>query len=90
MAEQFAREADFFSIGSNDLTQYTLAMDRCHPALAARQDALHPAVLRLIALTGWSEDADRERTLEAGFDAHLTKPVDFEVLHALLLATGAA
>ena len=37
------------SIGSNDLTQYTLAMDRGHPELARRTDALHPAVLKLIA-----------------------------------------
>ncbi|HZE46706.1 MAG TPA: putative PEP-binding protein, partial [Xanthobacteraceae bacterium] len=42
-------EVDFLSIGSNDLTQYTLAMDRGHPELAARTDALHPAVLKLIA-----------------------------------------
>jgi phosphoenolpyruvate-protein phosphotransferase len=51
MAEQFAREADFFSIGTNDLTQYTLAMDRGHPKLAKKADALHPSVLRMIALT---------------------------------------
>jgi phosphocarrier protein FPr len=51
MAEQFAREVDFFSIGTNDLTQYTLAMDRDHPGLAARVDGLNPAVLRLIAQT---------------------------------------
>ncbi|MEF8704433.1 MAG: phosphoenolpyruvate--protein phosphotransferase [Candidatus Accumulibacter sp. UW26] len=51
MAEQFAREADFFSIGSNDLTQYTLAMDRGHARLARKADALHPAVLKMIALT---------------------------------------
>jgi multiphosphoryl transfer protein len=41
-------EIDFISIGSNDLTQYALAMDRQNPALAAQLDALHPAVLRLI------------------------------------------
>ena len=49
-AEQIAREADFLSIGTNDLTQYTLAMDRGHPAARGRLDALHPAVLRLISL----------------------------------------
>jgi phosphocarrier protein FPr/phosphocarrier protein len=51
MADRIAREADFLSVGTNDLTQYTLAMDRGHPELAARLDALHPAVLRLIAKT---------------------------------------
>ena len=51
MAGHIAREVDFLSIGSNDLTQYTLAMDRGHPQLAARMDALHPAVLQLVAAT---------------------------------------
>jgi phosphocarrier protein FPr len=51
LAEQFAAEVDFFSIGTNDLTQYCLAMDRGHPRLAAQADALHPGVLRLIDLT---------------------------------------
>lgn len=49
MTEQFAREADFFSIGTNDLTQYTLAMDRGHAKLAPQVDGLDPAVLKLIA-----------------------------------------
>jgi phosphocarrier protein FPr len=51
MAAQFAKEVDFFSIGTNDLTQYTLAMDRGHPALASKADGMNPAVLRLIAQT---------------------------------------
>lgn len=51
MASQFAKEVDFFSIGTNDLTQYTLAMDRGHPKLASIADAMNPAVLKLIAET---------------------------------------
>jgi phosphoenolpyruvate-protein phosphotransferase len=51
MAKEFAREVDFFSVGTNDLTQYALAMDRQHPALARQADGLHPAVLRMIDLT---------------------------------------
>jgi len=48
---------DFLSIGSNDLTQYTLAMDRGHSQLARRTDALHPAVLQLIAAAGIAGNA---------------------------------
>jgi phosphocarrier protein FPr len=58
MADAFAAEVDFFSIGTNDLTQYTLAMDRMHPTLATKSDGLHPAVLRLV-----------ERTVRAAHDA---------------------
>lgn len=49
LAASLARDADFLSIGSNDLTQYALAADRGNPAVAAMVDALHPAVLHLIA-----------------------------------------
>ena len=51
MADAFAPEVDFFSVGTNDLAQYTLAMDRMHPSLAGKSDGLHPAVLRLIGRT---------------------------------------
>ena len=51
MADRFAEEVDFFSVGTNDLTQYTLAIDRQHPTLTAQADGLDPAVLRLIKMT---------------------------------------
>jgi multiphosphoryl transfer protein len=51
MAAEFAKHVDFFSIGTNDLTQYTLAMDRMHAALAKNVDGLHPAILRMIDMT---------------------------------------
>jgi CheY-like chemotaxis protein len=40
--------------------------------------------VRLIAVTGWGQDADRERSRAAGFDAHLVKPVDPRLLQATI------
>ncbi len=57
MADIFAKDVDFFSIGTNDLTQYTLAMDRGHPELSGQSDGLHPAVLRLIHKTAQAAHA---------------------------------
>ena len=51
ISEELAKEVDFFSIGTNDLTQYTLAIDRQNPKLDAFYDAHHPAVLRMIRMT---------------------------------------
>lgn len=51
LADKIATEVAFMSIGTNDLTQYLLAADRTNAALATRQDALHPAVVRAIAAT---------------------------------------
>jgi phosphocarrier protein FPr len=51
VAEHLAKEVDFFSIGSNDLTQYTLAIDRLHPDLCCEADSYHPALVKMIEKT---------------------------------------
>jgi len=51
VAEHLAKEVDFFSIGSNDLTQYTLAIDRLHAELCCEDDNYHPALLKMIEMT---------------------------------------
>ena len=50
ISEDLAKEVDFFSIGTNDLTQYTLAIDRQNPALDNIYDSHHPAVLKMLQM----------------------------------------
>jgi phosphoenolpyruvate-protein phosphotransferase/dihydroxyacetone kinase phosphotransfer subunit len=57
LSDSMAEQVDFFSIGTNDLTQYTLAAERGNPALSELADALHPAVLRLIGKVAESAHA---------------------------------
>lgn len=51
ISEELAKEVEFFSIGTNDLTQYTLAIDRQNQSLDNIYDSHHPAVLRMIQMT---------------------------------------
>lgn len=51
ISDELAKEVDFFSIGTNDLTQYTLAVDRQNQKLESTCDTHHPAILRLIEMT---------------------------------------
>ena len=54
IADDLAKESDFFSVGTNDLIQYTLAVDRQNEKLSDYNDSYHPAVLKLLELTAES------------------------------------
>jgi phosphoenolpyruvate-protein phosphotransferase (PTS system enzyme I) len=71
MAETFAREVDFFSIGTNDLTQYILAVDRGNDLVSKHFHELHPAVLKVI-----------KRTIDAGHQAGITVSMCGEIAGA--------
>lgn len=75
MAGELATGCDFFSLGTNDLTQYTLAVDRGNPRVRAQYDPFHPAVLRLVA-----------RTIEQGHRAGLDVGVCGELAGMALAA----
>jgi phosphotransferase system enzyme I (PtsI) len=74
-ADTFVKDVSFFSIGTNDLVQYTLAVDRGNANLAQRFTALHPAVLRLI-----------RRTVEVGEHANLEVAVCGEMASQPLMS----
>jgi CheY-like chemotaxis protein len=76
LAQTFRPDVAFLDIGMPDLTGYEVAR-----ALRQEPWAMN---LRLIALTGWGQEDDRRRALEAGFDHHLTKPVSPDLLQGLI------
>jgi phosphocarrier protein FPr len=83
-AEQFAPEIDFFSLGTNDLVQYTMAAERGNAAVAGLADGLHPAVLRLIRIVA---EAAKENGKWAGVCGELASdPVAVPVLVGLGIA----
>ena len=84
-AEAFAPLVDFFAIGSNDLTQYTLAADRGNAAVAAIADGLHPGVLRLIRLVADAGEVHRRPVEIVGELA--TDPVAIPVILGLGVTT---
>ena len=77
--EHFPAQALLLDLGMPDMDGFELAR-------RIRRDT-RLAGLRIVALTGWGQQADRERTRSAGFDHHLTKPVDFNALEAWLTGT---
>ena len=92
MADELAQMVDFFSIGTNDLTQYTLAIDRQNEKLAPFYDAHHPAVLRMIGMV--TEAAHRQGIWagicgELGADMELTQKFLDMGVDELSVAPGA-
>lgn len=76
MAKQFKPDVAFLDIGMPGMNGY-------ETAYAVRKTAELDGIV-LVALTGWGSESDREKSKEAGFDQHLTKPADFVAIHNLL------
>jgi len=79
LSDQLAKEVDFFSIGTNDLTQYTLAVDRTNPRVNKLFDYAHPAVLRLIEMTAKSAQENGIPVHICGESAADTSLTDFYI-----------
>ena len=78
MADAFAKEVDFFSIGTNDLVQYSLAVDRGNEHVSHLYSAVDPAVLRMMRLTLSAADA-------AGIDCSICGEMAGDILNTILL-----
>ncbi len=81
MADQIAKEVDFLSIGTNDLIQYTLAVDRINEEVSYLYEPLHPSILRLLKMTA---QAGRERNIEVSVCGEMAgNPLCFVMLLGL-------
>jgi CheY-like chemotaxis protein len=81
-AASFRPELVFLDIGLPDVSGYEVAT-------LLRRAQVTPS-LKIVALTGWGNEEAREKTAQSGFDLHLTKPVQIDVLQRLLAAQGVA
>jgi CheY-like chemotaxis protein/nitrogen-specific signal transduction histidine kinase len=76
LAQAFRPDVAFLDIGMPDLSGYEVAQE-------LRRESWGQGI-QLIALTGWGQEKDRQQALEAGFNQHLTKPIDPDLLEALI------
>ncbi len=88
MADEFAREVDFFSIGTNDLVQYTVAVDRANERVARLYSHFNPGVLKLLQMT---IDAARRNHIEVSMCGEMAgDPVALPILLAMGLENYSA
>jgi CheY-like chemotaxis protein len=87
VAHSAAQALDILPVASPSVVLLDIGLPDMNGYELARRVRQLPggAAMTLIATTGWGQQKDRERAFDAGFDHHLTKPVDFEMLRSLLL-----